>query len=124
MRKLSIISLGLVLGLSTGCASIFGDNNDQISIRSNDPQATLQVNGNNVGTGSAIYSVPHGQTTLITATKPGCEPRSVATSQTIRGATWLDIFFWPTFLIDAATGAMHKTDPDNYTVTPECPKKA
>ena len=116
MKHLMILA---ILPLA-GCATIFGDKSDQINIHSNDSRAAISVNGNEIGKGSATYAVPAGQTALITAHERGCADRSVPTGSTIRGAAFLDIFFWPTFLIDAATGAIHKTSPADYTVTPNC----
>ena len=113
------ISIGTILPLS-GCASIFGSSSDQITIQSNEPGAKIQVNGNEVGQGSAVYSLPRGNSAIVTASKKGCEPRSVPTGQSIDGVTWLDIFFFPAFLVDAATGKMHEADPTHYTVSPAC----
>jgi hypothetical protein len=120
MRKSAFFSLAALLVLLTGCASMFSGSSDQITIHSNDPAAKIQVNGNNVGTGSVVYSLPRGQTALITASKPGCDARSISTGQAIAGPTWLNIFFWPGFIVDAATGDMHKANPTDYTITPDC----
>jgi hypothetical protein len=108
------------LFLLSGCASMFGDSTDQVTIHSNDPNAKLLVNGNEIGTGTAVYSVQRGKSVILTATEKGCADRSLPTEQSIDGITWLDIFFWPGFIVDAATGDMHKTDPTDYTVTPDC----
>lgn len=106
--------------LLTGCASMFADSSDKLLIRSNDPSAKLFVNGNQVGTGSAVYSLSRGKTAIITASKAGCSDRSVSTEQSVAGATWFNLLFWPGFIVDAATGAIHKTDPVDYIVSPSC----
>lgn len=105
---------------ATGCATIFGDSNDILTINSNDPKARLLVDGNEVGTGSAQYIMQRGDSAIITASKTGCADRSVRTRKKLVGATFLNILFWPGFIVDIATGAMQKTDPTNYTVTPKC----
>lgn len=104
----------------TGCASMFGDSNDLITVTSNEPEATILLNGNEIGTGKAQYTLPRGDAALITAKKEGCGERSTQTSRKIVGATWLNILFPIGFLVDAATGKMHKTEPTSYTVTPAC----
>jgi len=122
MKTINALAAVLCITLTSGCAAIFGDKSDQITIHSGDPAAKISVNGNQIGTGSAVYSVPAGKMANITASKPGCFDTTIQTDQSIRGATWLDILFWPGFIVDAATGDMHKTDPTDYVVTPNCNK--
>jgi hypothetical protein len=73
-----------------------------------------------VGKGSAQYVLPRGKEATITASKAGCDDRSIQTEKRIVGATWLNIFFWPGFIVDVATGAIQKADPTTYTVSPQC----
>lgn len=110
---------GLLVACS-GCATIFGDSKDLIIIHSSDPQADISVDGNVLGKGSAQHSVSRGDRVTITASKRGCSPRSVRTERELIGAFWLNLLFWPGFIVDAATGKLHKTDPTSYTVTPLC----
>lgn len=118
-RKILTFSAIILL---TGCATMFGDSADQITIHSNDPNAKILINGNEIGTGQATYSLPRGKTAIITATEPGCSDRSMPTDETIDGNTWLNILVWPGFLVDAATGNIHKAGTTDYTVTPDCHK--
>lgn len=108
------------LMLLTSCASMFGNDSDQLTIHSNDPNAKIMVDGNVVGTGSTTYTLPRGKTAVIKASKEGCQDRSVTTGRSIVGATWFNILFWPGFIVDAVTGDMHKANPTNYSVTPIC----
>lgn len=103
---------------------MFGDSNDKITVHSNDPDANILVNGNEVGQGSVVYSLPRGNSAILTATKNGCADRSVPTNQSIDGLYWLNIFVWPGAIVDVATGVIHKADPTDYTVTPDCRKHA
>jgi hypothetical protein len=84
------------------------------------PDARILVNGNEIGKGSAQYTLNRGKEATITASKTGCSDRSVQTQKSIVGATWWNILFWPGFIIDVSTGAMQKADPTDYKVTPEC----
>jgi hypothetical protein len=113
----------LMLLTTTACATIFSGGPDQINIHSNDPDAKILVNGNEIGKGSAVYSLPKGQTAIITASEKGCDDRSEPTGQSINGVTFINLIFWPFYLVDAATGDIHKADPTNYTVTPNCDKE-
>ncbi|MGB9151557.1 MAG: hypothetical protein WCD70_00535 [Alphaproteobacteria bacterium] len=119
-----IIAAALILTMLSGCVSMFGDSSDKITVHSNDPAATILVNGNEVGQGSVVYPLPRGKTAILTATKNGCADRSVPTDQSIDGLYWLNIFVWPGLVVDMATGAMKKADPTDYTVTPDCRKHA
>ena len=121
MHKHTIVAALILITLS-GCASMFSDNADKVTIRSNDADAKILVNGNEVGQGSAVYSLQRGKSAILTATKSGCSDRSVPTEQAIDGMFWLNILVWPGAIVDVATGAIHKADPTDYTVTPDCRK--
>ena len=116
MKKIVLIaSMSLA-----GCATIFSDSSDKISIHSNMHDAKIIVNGNNVGVGSAVYALPRDQTAIITARKKGCDDMTVPTEQSINKVTFFNLFFGFGYLIDAATGAIHRANPTDYTVTPNC----
>ena len=117
--KLSVILVALFL---SSCATIFSDKSDKITIHSKDPEARILVNGNEIGKGNAVYSLAKDKTAIITASKKGCSDMSVPTEQSINGVTFINLIFWPGYLIDAATGKIHKADPAEYTVTPNCEK--
>lgn len=116
--KKHLIACVALLALSA-CATLFGDDNDKIAIHSNQG-ASILVNGNQVGTGSTVYSLPRDKKAIITAKKQGCSDMSVPTEQSIVGATFWNILFWPGFIVDAITGKMFKTDPTDYTVMANC----
>ena len=117
----NIIIIGSLTVLSS-CATMFGDSNDQLTIRSDHKDAKISVNGNQVGTGQASYTLPRGDDALITASKKGCTDATVPTGKKIVGAAFLDILFWPGFIVDAATGKIQKANPTVYTVNPSCDK--
>lgn len=122
MKKFRAVVLAGISTVSlTGCASMFGRSSDLVTIRSTDPEATILVNGNAIGTGTAQYKVKRGKDVTLTVSKTGCQERSVQTDTSLVGWTWLNIFFWPGFIVDAATGDMRRTDPTEYTLTPACP---
>lgn len=108
-----------IIALS-GCATIFGDDNDQITIHSNDPDAALLVNGNQVGYGRATYTLSRDKSAILTASKPGCNDAVMPTGRTIVGATFLNILFPIGFLVDLATGKIERADPTDYNLTPHC----
>ncbi|MDR3432293.1 MAG: hypothetical protein P4L95_10415 [Rouxiella aceris] len=115
----TLLTLSIVMSLS-GCSTLFGSAQDGISIRSQDPDAKILVNGNYVGKGNAYYALAKGKTATITAEKSGCSSQSVETTKKVSGLTWLNLFFWPGFIVDAATGSIQQASPTNYSVTPVC----
>ena len=123
MKAINLTAIIVCLMSLSGCATIFGDSNDKITIHSNDPDAKILVNGNQIGTGNAVYSLPRGKTAILTASKKGCHDVSMPTDQVLAGATFVNLIFWPGYLIDAASGAIHKAGTLDYTLTPNCEDK-
>lgn len=118
MKKLSIL---LVLPfLLSGCATMFSDSKDVISITTNDKEASIMIDGQFVGKEKIQYIVPRGKSVVITANKNGCPSHVVQTTKSVNGMTFLNILFWPGFIVDAATGAIQKTDPLNYNISLNC----
>lgn len=113
------LPLAVAVGF-TGCATIFGPSQDVVNIQSRDKDATLLVNGNEIGKGSATHPVKRGKMATITASKPGCSDRTIVTEQSLAGLSFLNLLNPLAWIVDAATGKMHKTDPTEYTVTPAC----
>lgn len=116
-RLLLILPVAFAL---TACGTLFGPDHDPVTIHSGISNTTFAVNGNEIGQGSAVYNVPRGDTVVITASHPNCADRTVQTGKSFAAISLLDIFFWPTFIVDAVTGKISKTDPTDYTVTPAC----
>lgn len=116
MKKIVI----LIPLLLTGCATMFAPSKDTVNINSTDKNTEILVDGQYVGTGNAHYEVQRGKSVTITAQKQGCAIGMVQTSKSIAGQTWINVLFWPGFIVDAATGAIQKTDPTTYTVNPNC----
>ena len=114
-----VLSVPLWIGVS-GCGTLFTSSNETITIRSNEPQAKISVNGNEIGKGQVVAVVPNGKQSIITAAAPGCSDRSMPTGTAFNSISVLNTIFLFPWLIDVATGAIHITEPTNYTVTPDC----
>ncbi len=57
-----------------------------------------------------------GKGTLrVDCKKPGYTQQNMGIAQTINGVTFVNVLFWPGFIIDAVTGNMHKY-PSNVTI--------
>lgn len=123
MRK--IISALMIASLLTGCASMFHGASQQISIRSNQPDADLYVNEMFIGKGNTITSFKKKEDYIITARKDGCTAVSIPAQKSFDSTTLLgiliDLGIISILVIDgAATGAWQKFDQTSYVIDPQC----
>jgi len=123
MRITKFTAIGVSLLLLSGCATLFGKKYDTLTIHSTYSDAILLVNGNEIGKGSATYNLPRDKTAIITAHKKGCSDMTLATNQEINNTTFINLIFWPGYLIDAASGSIHEASSTDYTINPICRKK-
>lgn len=117
MNKLFFAAALLML---SGCATVFAPSKDVITVNSDDKDTKIFADGNFIGTGTAQYTIPRGKSAMLTAEKKGCASQVMQTEKSLVGITFLNILFWPGFIVDAATGAIQKTDPTIYKVRPNC----
>ncbi len=121
-------SCGLVVCLLfqlTGCAAMFHGSSDQITIQSADSDAKIFMDNVLIGKGSAMASVKRNTQYSLAAKKDGCSDHVVQTQNSFDAVSLLGIlidFGLITMLVIdwGATGAMWKTDPLIYHVTPIC----
>lgn len=114
--KLVIIS-AVFLTLS-GCASLVGDNRRDIKIESNPVGAAIYLDNQRYGVTPAIVTLPtyiYGGKT-ITLKKAGYHEQTMTVNSQFQPIALLDIFCWPTFIIDAATGNIVKIHPSNLNL--------
>lgn len=117
MTKL-FLPLFAVICLSA-CATLFGNKSDNITVHSQN-NARILVDGNEIGRGTALFSLPREKTAVITVKKAGCSDMSLTTEQSVNNTTFLNIFFWPGFIVDAVTGKINEADPTSYMLNPNC----
>lgn len=111
----------------TGCAAMFHGTSDQINIQSADPDAKIFMDNVLIGKGSAMASVKRNTQHTVTARKNECSDHVVQTQNSFDAISLLGILIdfgiITMLVIDwGATGAMWKTDPLIYNVTPICDK--
>lgn len=116
LKRTINLSMFFVLFLTlSGCASIAGDNMRQVSVNSKPAGAAIYVDNQQYGTTPAIVTLPtyiYGGKS-ITLKKEGYNDHSMMVNSAFQPIALLDIFLWPTFIIDAATGNLVKIDPAN-----------
>lgn len=124
--KASISALLVCLMVQlTGCAAMFHGSSDQITIQSADSEAKIFMDNVLIGKGSAMASVKRNTQYTLAARKDGCSDQMVQTRNSFDAISLLGIFIdfglISMLVIDwGATGAMWKTDPLIYHVTPIC----
>ncbi|MCX7108930.1 MAG: hypothetical protein NTX45_02140 [Proteobacteria bacterium] len=108
------------LVLLSGCATVFGQSHDAVTVNSNEPKAQLLADGVKIGIGTATTQVKRGDYAELSAQLPGCKEKSVRTRRRFYWLSLLNLTVWPGWIVDAVTGSMFRTDPTTYTVTPDC----
>ena len=59
----------------------------------------------------------------VTIRKPGYHDQTLMVNTKFQPIALLDIFLWPTFILDAATGNIVKIDPANLTLYADLQKR-
>lgn len=86
---------------------MFGNKNRMITISSHPPKANVEYNGQNIGTTPIEIVVTNTfNPGFITVSKAGYNPSNKQIQTDFQMIGILNIFFWPGFIIDAATGNM------------------
>ncbi len=118
-----IISLALQ---SFGCSGLTHSTTDRIHVQSLNPQARLYVNGQFIGTGSAIATVKRDHPSMIMATgNEFCMTAIQDTGSSFNPASLRDYVNGAPLLATLADAAgvsqdVGKTSPKSYLVTPIC----
>jgi len=105
----------------TGCASIAGNNTRAVKVDSNPSGAAIYVDNQQYGVTPAVVTLPNyiygGKG--ITLKKQGYHEQTMVVNSQFQPIALLDILFWPSFFIDAATGNLVKIDPANLYLNSE-----
>ena len=123
MKKYVVAAMCGAMVLTSGCASMFTRTNDPITFNSRPEGAKVQVNGMQVGRTPVTVPVKRSLSApQVQVSLDGYESQHLMLQNTFNGVAMLDVFFWPGFIIDAATGSIMKYSVLNYDVELE-PKK-
>ena len=102
----------------SGCASIAGDNTRAVKVTSQPTGAAIYVDNQQYCVTPAVVTLPtyiYGGKSL-TLKKKGYQDQTMMVNSKFQPIALLDILFWPTFVIDAATGNIVKIDPANLNL--------
>lgn len=115
VKKVSFLIAFLFL---SGCASIGGNNTRMVKVESEPAGATILVDNQPYGVTPAVITLPsyiYGGKT-VTLKKKGYQDQVMVVNSKFQPIALLDIFLWPTFIVDAATGDLVKIDPANLNL--------
>ena len=97
----------------TGCASIAGNNTRAVTINSAPQGAAIYVDNQEYGVTPATITLPNniygGKSIMVKKAGYHAQTRMVNTQ--FQPIALLDVFFWPTFIVDGVTGNLVKLDP-------------
>ncbi|NJI11347.1 hypothetical protein [Aeromonas veronii] len=111
----------------SGCAAMFNGTSQQVSIRSQDPDAEIYVNDMLLGHGNVITSFKKKENYIITVKRADCYSVTVPVSKSFDATTLLGIFVdfgvVSILVVDGVgTGAWQKFDQNAFIVDPICKK--
>ncbi len=122
MKKMLNSALSIAIITLSGCASIAGDNNKVVHVNSKPEGAQVFVNNVPQGNTPTQISVNTWSPTLLTLKKSGYRDTHTQVNTAFQPIGILNIFFWPGFIIDAATGNMMKVAPESRVINAELSK--
>lgn len=117
-KTIQLVVFSTVCLTFTGCASIAGNNTRAVKVESEPLGAAIYVDNQRYGTTPAVITMPtyiYGGKS-VTLKKEGYHEQSMRVNSEFQPIALLDIFLWPTFIIDAATGNLVKIDPANLNL--------
>jgi hypothetical protein len=109
-----MISLLLAIAL-TGCATLFGGSS-HVPVVTNPPGAFVYVNGVPVGQTPTAINLEPDRPANVQIYLPGFQPVQLWRQKGFSGWFWVNILFWPGFIVDLATGKYQKYDDNAIAV--------
>ena len=105
------------MAIFSGCASVAGDNSKIVHVSSKPAGAKVYVNNVPMGTTPTQIAVNNTWSpTLVTFKKKGYEDTNAQVNTAFQPVGILNIFFWPGFIVDAASGNMMKVAPESRVI--------
>lgn len=107
MQALKILTAAAILVVMSGCSTIFGDHASSVNVTSQPSGAQVFLDNQPVGRTPMQVEVGRppvfGTSPQITVRRKGYDALSRRVSSSFQPVGILNIFFWPGFIIDAAT---------------------
>ena len=105
----------LLLVLSSSCATIFTGTSQDVYFTSEPSGALVMLDGQPLGRTPLITKVPRRlRSRLISYELEGHEPVVQEMGNRVNGVTFINLLWWPGFVIDAVSGAIVRIEYDRY----------
>ena len=112
LRQLPLL---LLLVLSSSCATIFTGTSQDVYFTSEPSGALVMLDGQPLGRTPLITKVPRRlRSRLISYELEGYEPVVQEMGNRVNGVTFINLLWWPGFVIDAVSGAIVRIEYDRY----------
>ncbi len=114
-----LVMLLTFLAVLPGCATIIHGSNQDISISSNPPGATVLTADGGSFTTPAKINVKRNKDHVFCVTKPGFHTEQVAGTSVLSGAVFANIVLGGIIggIVDASSGAAWRIEPETFMVT-------
>ena len=122
MQKIIARFLVAVLTLQTGCASIVGGKHQSVHVETNPPGASIKTFREDAsGISPTDFVLKRKREHQLIIEKAGYKTKKVFVENEIRGWFWMNMLSWGIIgiLVDLATGAAYKLEPEDVVVTLE-----
>jgi len=109
--SLGILMASLLIGMGSGCATLFAGKTATVHVQSTPPGASVLVDGNPVGGTPGVVQVSNKSAHQIRFQLSGYEDAGCTLTTSV-GAGWviLDVFLLVSIIVDAVTGDWSSVD--------------
>ena len=119
-----LIATGILISLS-GCATIFGDKDRQVSVNSKPQGAQVYLNNQYMGITPTTVALNNiWSTNTVQVKMRNYEPVNTNIDSSFQPVGVLNVFFWPGFIVDAISGDMMKIPPQSKNINVTFPYRA
>ena len=118
MLKHKLLILASSVFLVTGCSTVISGTTQQVQVKVVDTNNTMIKNATcSVSNGSASYEfdsnpatimVSKNESLVIKCRAKGYKQKGTGFGKSFDSTTLINVLFWPGFLVDGVSGAMHK----------------
>ena len=125
LRRLSALAIATLLTalFCAGCATIFSSGPQTLTLNSDPSGATYQYGPYSGKTPATLQASRDDLAHIATFSLPGYQNATVPVETGVQGVTWVDVLFWPGFIVDFMTGNAFKVNTPviNATLSPLSP---
>lgn len=120
LRSTFLLAIVASLLVSTGCATVFTSDKQDIKLRAYPPDATVSIDSKETVATNATVQMSRAEQHTIDVSKSGVGSKRVMVKQGLNPWFFVNIlwgpFFWAGMLVDALTGRINELEPTDITI--------